>query len=80
MLLLSFLYVLEKPWGCFLLSADGRFLFYERQPFSDVYNRVNSLDFDRVRMLYIHGSFGIGKSYMLDDEVRNIPRASEIFP
>ena len=65
MLRLPFLYVLEKPWERFPLSADGHFLFYGRQPFSDVYNRVNALDFNRSRMLYIHGSLGVGKSYIL---------------
>ena len=62
---LPFLYVLEKPWERFPLSTDSHFLFYGRQPFSGVYNRVNALDFNRSRMLYIHGSLGVGKSYIL---------------
>jgi len=56
---LPFLYALEKPWERFLLSVDGRFLYYGRQPFLEVYNRVNALDFNRSRMLFIHGALGV---------------------
>jgi len=61
---LPFLYALEKPWERFPL-VDGRFLYYGRQPFLEVYNRVNALDFNRSRMLFIHGALGVGKSYIL---------------
>ena len=33
--------------------------------FLDVYNRINVLDFDGTRMLFIHGALGVGKSCIL---------------
>jgi len=62
---LPFPFLGEIPSSRFQLDDKGRFLFYGREKFQELYAAVKGMRFQRTRMCFLHGTLGSGKSFML---------------
>ena len=62
---LPFLFPGEIPSERFKLEEDGTFSFYGRKIFRNVYEHVMAMDFRGNRLYHIHGTLGVGKSFLL---------------
>jgi len=62
---LRFPFLGEIPSGRFQLDEMGRFLFYGREKFRELYAAVKGMRFQGTRMYFLHGTQGSGKSFML---------------
>ena len=62
---LPFLFPGATPSERFVLDDDGRFEYYGREKFREVYEATKSMSFRGTRKYFLHGTFGAGKSHML---------------
>lgn len=59
------MFVGAVPGDRFFLDKNGRFEYYGREKFRDLYEAVKSMRFQGTRKYFLHGTHGAGKSYIL---------------
>ncbi|RPB20043.1 hypothetical protein L211DRAFT_576338 [Terfezia boudieri ATCC MYA-4762] len=62
---LRFPFLGKTPNDRFALDSQGRFSFYGRHQFREIYNVAQSLTYQGTSMYYLHGTLGSGKSHIL---------------
>ena len=63
--ILPFPFMGKVPSDRFSLDDDGRFRYYGRHQFREIYNTTKSMKYRGTSMYYLHGTLGSGKSYIL---------------
>ncbi|RPB22444.1 hypothetical protein L211DRAFT_338872 [Terfezia boudieri ATCC MYA-4762] len=63
--MLLFMFVGAIPSDRFVLDKEGRFEYYGREKFHDLYEAVKSMRFQGTWKYFLHGTHGAGKSYIL---------------
>jgi energy-coupling factor transporter ATP-binding protein EcfA2 len=59
------MFVDAVPNERFVLDKKGRFEYYGREKFRELYDAAKSMDFRGTRKYFLHGTLGAGKSYLL---------------